>query len=214
MSLNNSGSAESGGTLDILVYRLSALHPHPDNKNKHPEDNIRTIIRSLSRYGQRTPIVINGTNQILKGNGTYEAAKRLRWETIQAVKVTHLTYEQELAYMLMDNKSGDTSELDYEGAAQQLMFLQGKVDLEDTGFTEAEYMPLIHSAKWTPPEDTGGVEEGEGTIHKITFSAQEWIAVQRALQFYNKKEGTNLSLTAMLTAISTAYIRNSLKRKE
>jgi ParB-like chromosome segregation protein Spo0J len=43
---------------------------------------MRSICASLTKFGQRKPIVVNDKALILAGNGTLEAAKSLGWDQI------------------------------------------------------------------------------------------------------------------------------------
>ena len=72
--------------LKVEAVSLKRLTPDPENARIHSERNIEAIARSLDRFGQRKPLVIQqkGRSLIIRaGNGTYEAAKRLGWETLE-----------------------------------------------------------------------------------------------------------------------------------
>ncbi|MDK7111365.1 ParB N-terminal domain-containing protein, partial [Corynebacterium amycolatum] len=66
---------------------LQAYHRNPRR------GNVTKIAESLKIRGQYRPIVVNkGTytdreNEILAGNHTWQAAKKLHWDTIQIVTV-------------------------------------------------------------------------------------------------------------------------------
>ena len=83
-----------------------------DPANARTGHDIDAICASLTKFGQRTPIVVNkNTNIILKGNGTYKAAKQLGWDKIAASYVNddNLTATQ---YSIADNRTGDLSVFD------------------------------------------------------------------------------------------------------
>ncbi len=67
---------------------VSRLEPHPKNARRHPEENIKIIVKSLKTFGQVTPLVINEKMQVLKGNGTLEAIKRLGWKKAKCIEVS------------------------------------------------------------------------------------------------------------------------------
>ena len=83
-----------------------------DPANARTGHDIDAICASLTKFGQRTPLVVNkNTNIILKGNGTYKAAKQLGWDKIAASYVNddNLTATQ---YSIADNRTGDLSVFD------------------------------------------------------------------------------------------------------
>jgi len=60
---------------------------------------------SLSTYGQQTPIVVRA-GIILKGNATFEAARRLGWDKIAAIPFDRAA-ELVRGYKLVDNRSAE-----------------------------------------------------------------------------------------------------------
>jgi len=63
-----------------------------------------------------------------------------------------------MAYGLVDNKSGDLAEWDFENLSTQLRGLAGEgFDLSFTGFEGFEIGPLLQ-AEWAPPASTGNLE--------------------------------------------------------
>jgi hypothetical protein len=127
---------------------LDKLKAHPRNARLHDEKNIQAIMRSLQRFGQRTPLVMGSSGYIIKGCGTLEAMKRLGIKVIAVVRAK-LTPEEELAYALADNKTTDLSQFDFQGVGSILKDLQGKIDLSETGFADFELEPLLEG-NWDP----------------------------------------------------------------
>ncbi len=58
-------------------------------KNRIRKDlgDIDALVESFRKYGQLTPIIINRKNELLAGERRLEAAKRLNWQTINAIVV-------------------------------------------------------------------------------------------------------------------------------
>lgn len=61
-------------------------------------------MESLTRYGQQTPLVVRA-GVILKGNATFEAAKRLGWKEIAAIPFHQKTGVR--GYKLVDNRAAE-----------------------------------------------------------------------------------------------------------
>ena len=76
-----------------LAEPIGGLVPDPQNARTHDEANLASIAASLTRYGQRTPLVVNRAGRvILKGNATLEAAKRLGWTELAVLWVKDDAY--------------------------------------------------------------------------------------------------------------------------
>lgn len=144
--------SEEKKRLKIETVALDSIYPDPANVRKHPEKNMAAIKGSLLKFGQMTPIVIDMKGIILKGNGTYLAAKELGWTEIEVVRTT-LAGSQATAYGIADNRAGELAEWDYQGLGDLLKGLQeDKFDLESIGWPEYDVTPLL-GAMWAPKID-------------------------------------------------------------
>ena len=163
--------------MDIESVPIDSVSTHPQNTRKHDEPNIAAIMRSLDTFGQMTPIVVGLQGYILKGNGTWIAAKRLDWDTIDAILIAGLSPERELAYSIADNKTSDLSEFDYDTLANVLKYLEeGGEDLADTGLQEYEYSELLNM-------DEDKEDRRESTAHtvKVTVLVEDYKHIRRAV---------------------------------
>ena len=68
--------------MEVTRRLITDLSFDPRNARTHSQKNIDAICASLTKFGQRKPIVITADNFVLAGNGTLEAAKSLKWEHI------------------------------------------------------------------------------------------------------------------------------------
>jgi len=144
---------------DIEIVAIDDVQEHPLNPRKH---RIEMIARALTEFGQRSPIVVQADSKfILKGNGTWKAAKLLGWDEI-AVVWSDLTGDAAMAYMLSDNRPSDLATYDRkklrDGLAQMIagpglnVTLWGEEEFEDLdeefrGITE---LPASGYAKAEP----------------------------------------------------------------
>jgi len=122
--------------MEIKEVALITLKPYPDNPRK---GNIDLIAKSLETYGQYKPITINKrTNEILAGNHTFQAAKKLGWATIQA---TYIDVDANTAakIVLIDNKTSDSGGYD---DTKLLGLLDSLGDLSATGYTDKDLKEL------------------------------------------------------------------------
>lgn len=128
----------------IETVPIDAVHQDPANVRRHPDRNLDAIKASLARFGQVTPIVVDGDGIIRKGNGTHAAAKLLGWDFIKVVR-SELRGVEATAYAIADNKTALTAEWDDTALAETLRALQAEPDfpIEATGFTDDEIDALV-----------------------------------------------------------------------
>ena len=122
--------------MEIKEVALITLKPYPNNPRK---GDINLIAKSLKTYGQYKPITINSrTNEILAGNHTAQAARKLGWTTIKAV---YIDADENTAakIVLMDNKTSDAGGYD---DATLLGLLDRLGDLDATGYTDRDLKEL------------------------------------------------------------------------
>ena len=122
--------------MEIKEVALITLKPYPNNPRK---GDINLIAKSLETYGQYKPITINKrTNEILAGNHTAQAARKLGWTTIKAV---YIDADENTAakIVLMDNKTSDAGGYD---DATLLGLLDRLGDLDATGYTDKDLKEL------------------------------------------------------------------------
>ena len=122
--------------LIIETIKISDLKLDPENARTHDEKNLRAIEASLNEFGQRKPIVITTANIISAGNGTVEAAKRLGWSEISAVRIPEdWDSERIKAFALADNRTAELASWNHQVLNAQLQDLKDyDFDIEVMGF--------------------------------------------------------------------------------
>jgi len=108
-----------------LAEPLEALHVDARNARKHDERNLKSIVASLKEFGQVKPIVVNADGTIEAGNGTYEAARRLGWTHLAAVRVQHDPAAAR-GYALADNRTAELA--DWDDAMLQALLAEVQED--------------------------------------------------------------------------------------
>jgi DNA modification methylase len=132
--------------MEINSVCLTDLVSDPNNARKHDEKNLEAIKGSLSQFGQRKPIVVQG-QVVIAGNGTLEAARQLGWEEISIVQVPEdWTPEQAKAFALADNRSAELAKWDMQILNAQLMELDAvEFNIEAIGFELPQVLELENS---------------------------------------------------------------------
>ena len=125
--------------METVTINLADLKLDPHNARKHSAKNLEAIANSLSKFGQRKPIVISADKTILAGNGTVVAAKQLGWKTVVAtVAPKEWDSDTAKAYALADNRTAELAEWDDSILAKQLIELDtAGWDLTNLGFENA-----------------------------------------------------------------------------
>jgi DNA modification methylase len=122
--------------MEVIQKATLGLKPDPNNARTHSKRNLEAIQASLSKFGQRKPIVVTQDGLILAGNGTFEAAVALGWHEI-AVVVAPADWDESTAraYALADNRSAELAEWDESVLAKSLLELMDEEwNIEELGF--------------------------------------------------------------------------------
>lgn len=125
-----------------LAVDVSCLTFDPANARKHNQRNLDSIKASLSKFGQRTPIVVQRKGLVVRaGNGRLKAAIELGWEKIAAVIVDDDNVDA-VSFGIADNRTAELAEWDVD-ALRSLLDTLDEDDLQVTGFTEQELESLV-----------------------------------------------------------------------
>lgn len=92
---------------------INSLQPHPNNANKHPEDQIEVFKKIILFNGVRRPITVSTrSGYITKGHGELETLKSLGMEKVPVDYQDYGSELQEIADMNADNALSRMSYLD------------------------------------------------------------------------------------------------------
>lgn len=144
--------------LKVETFKISDLSTY--HKNPRHGD-VDAIAESLKARGQYRPIVVNiGTHashdyEILAGNHTYLAAKKLGWKTIQATTVD-VDDDQAAQIVLADNRLADLGGYDDETLSALLSDVSS---LDGLGWSQDDVDEL--AAALEPERDDSEVEDVE-----------------------------------------------------
>ena len=65
--------------------------------------DISGLMESMKTYGQLTPIIINRRYELIAGFRRLQAARRLQWQSIEAVMIDRPTEQQKVEILSSDN---------------------------------------------------------------------------------------------------------------
>ena len=126
--------------MKIEYVETSKLIPYARNNKKHPEKQIKKIMKSIKEFGFKVPVVIDENNVILAGHGRMEASKRLGLKEIPCVKELDLNEKQKKAFRLADNGIGKEGSYDIENINIELEeLIELDYDISFLGFEIKEF---------------------------------------------------------------------------
>ena len=112
---------------EVIIYkRVDELKGNPKNP-RFNENAVDKVALSIQRYGFRNPLIIDENNIVWCGNTRLKAAKKLELEEVPCIVVKDLTPKQMEEYALLDNKTNEIAEWDFDLLAEEL----GELNLGD-----------------------------------------------------------------------------------
>ena len=160
--------------LKVEDVSVDVLSENPANTRTHNERNIQMLMNSLSKYGQRKPIVVQKKNMVIRaGNGLFTAVKQLGWEKIAAVVIDESSTDA-TGYEIMDNRSAETSDWDFEILGKKLAALKEEdFDLDMVGFSDEEFGELLDEL--TPEGEVEEDEAPEAVDDPVVKTGDLWL---------------------------------------
>lgn len=95
------------------VLKLSEIVPYENNARKN-DKAVKDVAESIKQCGYIAPIIVDENNVILAGHTRYKALKKLGYKEITVRKISGLTDEQKRKYRLLDNKTNELADWDFE----------------------------------------------------------------------------------------------------
>lgn len=195
--------------MQLARKKLSEIKPYERNPRKN-DQAVDAVAESIRQCGYVAPIIIDEDGIILAGHTRYKALKKLGMEDAEVVVREGLTEEQKKKYRLLDNKTGEIAEWDFDLLEKELEGLDfGALELDwgiDDEEVEAEkeeepfYTQKTQIPQYTPTDNPPEIrecynkEKYEELLDKINASnvlEQEkqmlMLAAARHLRFNYKK---------------------------
>lgn len=124
--------------MKLQTIELSKIKPYEKNARKNDEA-VEYVVKSIEQCEYVAPIILDENNVILAGHTRYRALKKLGYTEAECVIKEGLTEEQKKKYRLLDNKTSEFSEWDFDLLKDELADLDfGDLDI-DWGISNTEF---------------------------------------------------------------------------
>jgi DNA modification methylase len=130
--------------MTVEFWPIDKPVPYARNARKISDAAVEKVARSVGEFGWRQPLVVDAEGIIIAGHARLLAARKLGLDWVPVHVARELTPEQVRLYRLMDNRSHQETDWDYEALGTELFDLQKlNLDLNMTGFDEDELAELL-----------------------------------------------------------------------
>lgn len=99
--------------MELKKIELSKIKPYEKNARKNDEA-VEYVIKSIEQCEYVAPIILDENNVILAGHTRYKALKKLGYTEAECVIKEGLSEEQKKKYRLLDNKTAEFAEWDFD----------------------------------------------------------------------------------------------------
>ena len=113
----------------IVYKKVKELNLNEKNPRKN-DGAVDSVAKSIEKYGFRNPLIIDKNNTVWCGNTRLKASKKLGLEEVPCIVVNDLTKKQIRELALLDNKTNEIAEWDFDLLKEEL----NELDLDDFDF--------------------------------------------------------------------------------
>lgn len=107
---------------EIIYKKVSELKLNPKNPRKN-DSAVDIVAKSIEKYGFKNPLIIDENNIVWCGNTRLKASRKLGIKEVPCIVASDLTEEQIRELALIDNKSSEIAEWDFDLLSEELIEL-------------------------------------------------------------------------------------------
>ena len=184
--------------MELQTLKIKDIHPYERNARKN-DQAVDAVAKSIEQCSYVAPIVVDENHVILAGHTRWKALKKLGRTECECIVKDGLTDEQKKKYRLLDNKTNELADWDFDLLADELDGLDltafdfdwGLRDELDTSVVEDNYDPVLPAE---PKSKLGDVYQlgdhrlmcGDSTsltdVQKLVGGGRKWICCSQTLR--------------------------------
>ena len=135
--------------------KIGDLKPYGNNPRKN-DAAVDMVAQSIRDFGFKNPIIVDRENVIIAGHTRLKAAEQIGLDEVPVIVADDLTEEQARAFRLVDNRTAEVAEWDFEKLKQEM----GEIDIDLTAYSftypeidETEVVDIIEDEPPEPDEE-------------------------------------------------------------
>ena len=159
----------------IELWPVERLVPFARNPRTHSDAQIAQIAASIVEFGFNAPILVDSDAGVIAGHGRLMAAKKLGLAEAPVVILDHLTETQKRAYIIADNRLGESSGWNEGLLAEELAALDGDgFDLSLVGFGDDELQALLAGVEGGQEDVADQEQIPDAPVEPVTRLGDVW----------------------------------------
>lgn len=139
---------------------INSIIEYENNAKIHTDEQIEQICNSIREFGNNDPIAVDEHNVIIEGHGRLYALKKLGFQEVDVIRLTHLNEQQKKAYILAHNNLTMTTGFDLEKLQLEIEEIID-FDMSDFGFEPFEPLKGIEETEEQLEEVLSNIESEE-----------------------------------------------------
>lgn len=122
--------------MDVRHVKVTDVFPY-ENNPRNNDGALEMVAESIKQCGYLAPIIVDEDMVILAGHTRYRAITEvLKWEEIEVIVKAGLTEEQKKKYRILDNKTNEFAQWDFDLLAKEAEGLDFGFDFGINGLME------------------------------------------------------------------------------
>jgi hypothetical protein len=98
--------------MEIINLSIDQVKPYERNPRRN-EGAVKAVAESIKQFGWQQPLVVDQDNVLIVGHTRLKAAKKLGLKEVPVLVAANLSEEQVKKYRILDNKTNELSEWDF-----------------------------------------------------------------------------------------------------
>lgn len=103
----------------IVYKKVEELHLNKRNPRKN-DKAVPEVMKSIKEFGFKNPLIVDKQGTIWCGNTRYKASLKLGLKEVPCIVVEDLTEDQMRKYALLDNKTNEIADWDFDLLGEEL----------------------------------------------------------------------------------------------